>query len=386
MNIRKILLLVLAICVCITGCSYRKGTSGPEGLDRPDTGTQEQPSMAPAAGPTAEPSPEPTEEPTAEPVQEYEEYTGQIPHIFIHCLIAYPEYKRSDGLMVYDNECINVTEFKRLLEELYRNGYSLINIHDAYYLDEQGNYHVSESVRVPAGRKPLIFSADDVVYDVKKRGNGMVDFLTLDEDNNIMSGTFQKDGTARYSDDNEFIPILERFIEGHPDFSSDGARMTLCMTGFTGVFGYRTDRHYKGDRDGEIKKARAVADRLKELGYNFASHTYGHYDMTKLSIDRLEQELASFQDEVVPVIGPVDILVYPYGKLIMPDDGRYNSMMNYGFRVFCSVSHFFYLRDYEDGKSIYMTRVAIDGYSLRNYKTVLAPLLDTDKVIDKENR
>lgn len=314
---------------------------------------------------------------------EYEEYSGEIPHIFIHTLIAYPELKDKNGLMRYDSDCINVQEFKNLLEELYKNGYSLININDTYYEDSEGKMKLAESVQVPQGRKPLIFSVDDVVYDVKKRGNGMVDFLTVNEENQIVSGTYQKDGTVVYSDDNEFVPILEKFIERNPDFSSNGARMTLCMTGFTGVFGYRTDANYDGDREAEIVKAKRVVKRLKELGYNFASHSYGHYDVTKHTFKSLKKDLQRFRDEVEPIIGETKIFVYPYGKLVKPEEDKYDLLLDYGFRVFCSVSNFFYQREYEEGHSIYMTRIAIDGYSLRNYKTVLSPVINVDKVIDR---
>ena len=100
----------------------------------------------------------------------------------------------------------------------------------------------------------------------------------------------------------------------------------------------------------------------------------------------MKKDLESFKNEVVPIIGETEFFVYPYGKIVYPGDERYDLMQDYGFRVFCSVSNFFYERDYEEGHSIYMTRVAVDGYSLRNYKTVLAPLFDTDIVIDSANR
>lgn len=313
----------------------------------------------------------------------YYDYVGEVPHIFMHALIAYPELKDKSGLMRYDNDCITVKEFKRLLEQLYQNGYSLVDINKTFYQDENGNMKLADSISVPEGRKPIVFSVDDVVYDVKKRGNGMVDLLALDKDNNIVAGTYKRDGTIEYSSDNEFVPILEEFVKKHPDFSSHGAKFTLCMTGFTGVFGYRTDRNYEGDRDAEIEKATAVANRLKELGYTFASHSYGHYDVTKLTFKALVKDLEHFRDEVEPIIGDVSVFVYPYGKLIKPEEKKYRLLLDYGYKVFCSVSNFFYERDYEDGKSIYMTRVAIDGYSLRHYKSVLAPVIDVTKVIDR---
>ncbi len=321
------------------------------------------------------------------PEIEYEEYTGDIPHIFLHCLIAYPELKDGSGKMRYDMDCINVTEFKNMLNELYDNGYCLVDIYDTYNVSESGELTLAKSVSVPIGKKPFILSVDDVVYDVDKRGNGMVDFLDIDEDGNIVACTYLEDGSIDKSYDNEIFPILETFIAEHPDFSANGSRVTLCMTGFTGVFGYRTDADYTGeDKEDNIKKATEIANRFKELGYTFASHSYGHYDHTNYSVGGLTKDLQSFQDEVVPIIGEVGVYVYPYGKLIKPEDARYKVMQDYGFQIFCSVSHTFFRREYDSKDTLYMTRVAVDGYSLRNYKEVLSPLFDTEKVIDYENR
>ena len=83
---------------------------------------EQSPEPTPTPTPTPEPTPEPTPTPDPEPQIEYELYTGQVPHIFTHCLIAYPELKNGSGKMRYDTDCINVTEFKNLLNELYANG------------------------------------------------------------------------------------------------------------------------------------------------------------------------------------------------------------------------------------------------------------------------
>ena len=343
---------------------------------------------APTPSPSPSPEPAPTSSQEPQPARlEYELYQGQVPHIFTHCLIAYPELKDGSGKMRYDSDCINVTEFRNLLRELYANGYSLVDLYDIYERDENGNLRMKEAVEVPVGRKPLVMSIDDVVYDYDKRGNGMVDLLALDEQGNLVSGTWLEDGSIDWSYDREVFPILEQFIQQHPDFSSHGARVTLAMTGFAGVFGYRTEVGDRpGDRQAEIEKATAVADRLKELGYSFASHSYGHYNHEKHSEASLRRDLQAFQDEVVPIIGEVSAYIYPYGKPLIPGDARYTAMQEYGFDLFCSVAHFFFSRNYDSGDTLYMTRVAIDGYSLRNYHEVLAPLFDTEKVIDHANR
>ncbi|MEG1460463.1 MAG: hypothetical protein RSC51_03670 [Oscillospiraceae bacterium] len=363
---KKLIPLILAFSLIFAGCAAApKSTAAPS------------PALSPEVTATNAPSPTPLS---------YENYSGEIPHIFIHCLIAYPEIKGANGLMPYDSECIDVAEFKNLLRELYANNYCLIDLHDCFSFDEAGKITMVNTVSVPKGKKPFVLSCDDVVYDVKKRGYGMADFLALDENKNFVTGTYQSDGSLSYSNDSEFIPILESFIAEHPDFSANGSRMTLCMTGFTGLFGYRSDRHNTLDRDAQIQKAREIADRLKELGYTFASHSYGHSSFPDMSIEALREDLQSFRDEVEPIIGKVNVLVYPFGLLIPPADPKYQLMEDYGFNVFCSVAHFFLTRDYETNNTIYMTRVAIDGYSLRNYGSILAPLFDVNKVIDLENR
>lgn len=376
---------LLLTLLLLAGCAGGGGASRQTPAPTPEAAASPEPTPEPTPTPASTPTPEPTPEP--EPEIEYELYEGQVPHIFTHCLIAYPEIKNGAGKMNYDTDCINVTEFKNLLRELYDNGYSLVDIHDVYERDGEGKLRFKEAVEVPVGRKPLIFSIDDVVYDYDKRGGGMVDLLALDEDNNLVSGTYLPDGSIDWSYDREVFPILETFIAEHPDFSSHGARLTLCMTGFAGVFGYRTEVGDRpGDREAEMEKAKAVADRLKELGYTFASHSYGHFNHEKHSEASLRRDLQAFRDEVVPIIGEVSVYVYPYGKLLLPGDSRYIAMQEYGFDLFCSVSHFFYSRNYDSGDTLYMTRVAIDGYSLREYHEVLAPLFDTNKVIDLPNR
>lgn len=383
---KRLIPLLLALLV-LGGCSAPQAAVSAAPTAAPAASAVPAPTLSPTPSPTPEPTSTPVPTPPPAPEIEYELYEGQVPHIFIHSLIAYPERKDSAGYMRYDYECINVTEFKNLLNELYAGGYSLVDIYDIYQQDENGVLTMKEAVEVPVGRKPVVLSIDDVVYDYKKRGNGMVDLLTLDDQGNLVSGTYLADGTLEYSYEREAFPVLETFLADHPDFSSHGGRMTLCMTGFAGVFGFRTEvGDFAGDRQGEIEQATAVADRLKELGYSFASHSYGHGNLTQYSEALLRSDLQKFQDQVVPIIGDVGVFVYPYGKPITPGDPRYTAMQEYGFDLFCSVAHFFYSRNYDSGDTLYMTRVAVDGYSLREYAAVLAPLFDVDRVIDHENR
>ena len=76
----------------------------------------------------------------------------------------------------------------------------------------------------------------------------------------------------------DLVPLLNDFIEEHPDFSYRGARAILAFTGYEGILGYRTAFSYaeNPDYEAEREKAAAVAQALREQGWEMASHSWGH--------------------------------------------------------------------------------------------------------------
>ena len=42
----------------------------------------------------------------------------------------------------------------------------------------------------------------------------------------------------------DLVPLLDEFIEEHPDFSYRGAKAVLAFTGYNGILGYRTAASY----------------------------------------------------------------------------------------------------------------------------------------------
>ena len=88
------------------------------------------------------------------------------------------------------------------------------------------------------------------------------------------------------------VPLIDRFVEKHPDFSYRGARGIVALTGYNGILGYRTDISYEtrpADLDDnkvewlnahpdfslekEREEAKKVAEAMKKEGWLFASHT-----------------------------------------------------------------------------------------------------------------
>ena len=236
---------------------------------------------------------------------------------------------------------------------------------------------------MPRGKTPFVFSVDDVTYDSRKMHTGMVDKLIVGDDGRVCTYTQHSDGTEIISYENEAFPILDEFVRQHPDFTFHGARGTLCNTGFDGVFGYRTQDNPKEEVDSayEIEQAKLVAQALKDEGWTFASHSYGHAQMNQQDLSYIKTDTDNWIEEVTPIIGDTKIMVWPYGASIREGDAH-EYIYNSGFRLFCGVGVNPYVAYEPDGYGIFMDRKALDGYSLRNRRDRYMYLFDTEEVWD----
>lgn len=322
------------------------------------------------------------------------EYTSEIHHLFTHCLLAYPNIafsKTNDMSKYYANDCITPYEFQKILEQLYKNNYVLVDINSTFTTKNGCGY--KQKTKVPCGKKALVFSFDDVVYDQKKISKGMVDKIVIDN-NKIATSTFQN-GKEEISTTNEFIPILENFIKKHPDFSPFNAKGTICLTGYDGILGYRTSSKNTINRQEEIKKAKQVVNKLKKDGWNFACHSFGHYHMKKISDKKFEQELKLWKDEVEPIVGKTQIYVYPYGEWQITENGqicqKHKLLQQFGFSLFCGVGMqpFYSYLPFDKNiseKVLFMDRICIDGYTICNQQKKLAPYFDANLVKDPQRK
>lgn len=308
--------------------------------------------------------------------------SGAVAHFFTHALIAHPEiaFDSANAMSVhYDRDCITPSEFKAVLSSLYERGYVLVDIAKTYTSSGSAR---RRDFSFPAGKKPLVLSFDDINYYVKKMNLGMNDRLDVDERGRFFTYTEKADEKISY--DNEVVTVLENFIAAHPDFSFDGARGVLCLTGFDGVLGYRTNRD-SPTRASELGRAKRVIAALKAQGWKFACHSYGHYHMKKLSARRFMLDTDRWLGEVSPLVGDTDIYVYPYGEWEISDGERMSAKHAYlkekGFRLFCGVG----AKDYftlHCGDNLFMDRKPLDGYSLRARANEYAPYFDAAAVYD----
>lgn len=328
---------------------------------------------------------------------EWEDVT-KISHVFFHSLIA-DTSKAFDGdykAGAYNTVMTTVDEFNKIMEQMYERGYVLVRIHDMadFVTEEDGSVKFTKGkIMLPEGKIPFILSQDDVNYYDYMTGDGYANRLVIGEDGMVTTEMDLEDGTTQQGS-YDVVPLLEDFIKEHPDFSYRGARGILAITGYEGVFGYRTSRRSYADSptlEEETKKAIEVAERLKEMGWELASHGWGHRYMGQIPYNNFVWDIDMWEAEVKPILGDTDIYIYPYGNDVgdwRPYKGdRYEYLKSKGFVYFCNVDaagpYWVQISD----EYLRQGRINLDG--MRMYEAIsggknrVEPFFDVEDVFDK---
>lgn len=312
-------------------------------------------------------------------------YEEPVRHIFFHSLIVDTSLAFDGDYMEngYNYWMTTVNEFKAMLDELYANNFILIDIHELAYeeVDENGNVKLKANAPlVPAGKKPLVLSVDDVNYYEYMEHDGFARKLLIDENGDVKNLYIAEDGTESIGD-YDVAPILDAFVKEHPDFSFKGAKGILALTGYEGALGYDTHLTDSPTLEQDIADATAVANRLKETGWLFAIHGYGHRDAKKITYSHLVNDTNRWLSDVGSIVGETDIYIYPYGSEIDYPSNKLTYFESIGLRYFCGV----WSKPFVSVKSTYVrqTRCNLDGYNMITRPNSLADLFDVSKVLDK---
>ena len=273
----------------------------------------------------------------------------EVTHIFFHSLImdnqkAFDgDYKTAD----YNQVMTTADEFIKIMEAMYEKGYVLVRLRDLAYesTDENGNpVMVAGNIMLPEGKKAFVLSQDDVNYYDYMKGDGYASRIMIGEDGKPTCEMLMEDGSVS-TGDYDLVPILEKFIAEHPGFSYKGARAVLALTGYEGILGYRTAPGYADSPtyEQDCADAAKVAGALRDQGWELASHSWGHPDLGKVSYERFKTDSDKWKNEVEPLIGPTDIMIYPFGGDVgdwhpyAESNERYQYLYAQGFRYFCNV-------------------------------------------------
>lgn len=312
-------------------------------------------------------------------------YDQPIRHIFFHSLIVDTSLAFDGDYMEngYNYWMTTVDEFHAILDELYANQYILIDIHELYeeQTDEEGNVTLAAvQPLVPEGKIPLVLSVDDVSYYDYMKNDGFPRKLLLDENGDVKNLYIDQNGQESIGD-YDVMPILDSFVREHPDFSLRGAKGIIAATGYEGTLGYRINDLESPTLEEDREAVRAVADRLKETGWLFASHGYGHRHTGQISYNSLVEDTTRWKDEIAPYVGDTDIYVYPYGEEIDYPSQKLTYLQSEGFRMFCGVwaaKPFVLVRD----AYARQTRCNLDGFTMKAYPERVSDLIDASKVLD----
>jgi hypothetical protein len=264
-------------------------------------------------------------------------------------------------------------------------GYVLVHIDEFYEVIHVGGVKKvsAKKLLVPEGKKPMVISIDDLCYYELLRDNGFAHKLVIDENREIAEWTAGAGG-GELSYDLDIITIIEGFIRRHPDFSVRGARGIIALTGYEGVLGYQTQNLDAPGYSKEAQEAVAVVNRLKELGWRFASHSWGHLNMPNVPISWFTYDLKLWDRQVRPIMGDTDLYVYPFGAGVEDQEDKHKILRAHNFNLFFGVGRGF--GHSECGEYIYLDRRNIDGFYFRVFRNRQDKLFDFDKVIDKEYR
>lgn len=283
---------------------------------------------------------------------------NKIPNLSVEMLIADPQRAYTDKKYAnsFTKKFLTIDEFTAILDKLYANGYVLVSMSDVFTQKQLdgGSIYNTNTIFLPADKKPFILTQTNVNYhtyltdsDGDKLpdggGRGFASKLIIDENGQLKNEYIDASGQMHVGN-YDMIPILNDFIAQHPDFSYRGARAVIALTGYDGLFGYRTnseaERHFGTIAYEEmIEQARTVGKALVDQGYELACYTFENTAYGNFKLAEVEADLSGWISEVSHILPNVNIFVYAQNSDIAKagafyNDQRFTALSNAGFSMF----------------------------------------------------
>lgn len=305
-------------------------------------------------------------------------YNEEIPHFSVKSLIVDPAlaFDGDDMSYYYNNWMLTADEFKKILQSLYEKNYILIDIRETIVEIENEDGTISFAVNmpeVPKGKKPIILSFTEANYYGHTDGNGFSDKMVLDENGNVQNSYTNADGETVIGA-YDVVPIVDAFIEEHPDFSLRSAKGIVSLTGYEGAFGYGLETG-----SSTIKE---IAERLKADGWQIACQGYENSSLENdLTYDEMVADIEAWDEKIGSLVGETDILIYPYGESVSAGTLKMEYLLEHGFQYLLGLwntAEFIEVKpDY-----VYQTRRNLDGYDLYFWKEYFTDFFNTDEILD----
>ena len=332
-----------------------------------------------------------------------------IPNLSFHVLMAdasracNKNVSGADMAGLYNKNFVSVEEFSRILNQLYSSNYVLVDFDSFVYKatgvdgnDEFG----AKSIYLPQGKKPVMITETMVNYfeymvDPDKdgtldgTGHGFANKLVLDENGDIKAAYVDANGQSLVGN-YDLVPVLESFIQEHPDFVYQGARAILAVSGTEGVFGYRTNTSYvsrfgQAFYDNEVIEAKKVVAALREKGYTIASYTYSNQAYRSMTTLQIQAEVTNWTNQITPVLGEVDTMVFARASDIESYSGTtFDVLYKSGIRYFLNSGSS--PRVDINKTFVRQTRLMVTGETLAWYSSQFTSYFDSNVVLDVATR
>ncbi len=331
---------------------------------------------------------------------------NEIVNLTFQMLIADPQRAFNDDLFSYSftRNFLTTAEFSRILDELYSNGYILISPYDFIEKTESqaGTTYRTKTVYLPEGKKPLILTQTNVNYHTyltdgdgdklpDKGGCGFASKLILDANGQLTCEYVDGQGQT-HTGPYDMVPILNEFVAQHPDFSYRGAKAIIALTGYDGLFGYRTNIGAKSTfgADGyeqEIQMAGQIAQALRDDGYTLGCYTYENESYETFTATQIKADINGWVNEVIPILGDVDIFVFAQNgdiaKAGVPYSGdKYNILHDIGFGIFLGFNKDGAGWVMESPDYIRQGRLTLSPNTIKHYSVWFEDIIDTDDILD----
>jgi len=329
-----------------------------------------------------------------------------IINLSFHMLVADPEraYNHPDWGSAMLRNYITTNEFRNILQRLYENDYILVSLDDfvTASTNEAGMVtYAYKELYLPKGKKPLMLTQTNVNYNTylvdsdgdlvaDRNGVGIASRLVVGPNGNVTCEMVQSDGTT-VTGPYDLIPILDEFVAKNPDFSYGGAKAVIALTGYNGLFGYRTDtegRSYFGEETYEknVAAVKAVAEALRNSGYDLGYYTYANSAYGRFNLSMIQAEMNSWNSEVVPILGNLDIMVFAQesdiSSSVMLGDEKYNYLKSCGFNYFLGFgvdgSSYTFIAD----EYVRQARLMVTGNYLTYNSSYFNNIFDTEDVLE----
>ena len=329
-----------------------------------------------------------------------------IINLSLQTLIADPQRAFSHetyGAQIKRN-FITVDEFQRVLERLYQNDFVLVRINDFIETKTGDNGAVSliyQPLLLPEGKKPIILTQTNVTYNLylvdsdedliaDKGGVGVASKLVLDNGGKVTCEMVNADGTIT-TGAYDLVPILDAFVDAHPDFSYRGSKAILALTGYNGLFGYRTNaaaREQLGEAQyaQDVSAIQSIAKVLTDSGYDLACYTYGNNAYGNYSLTQIQAEMTQWNDEVTPILGAINTMVFAQNSDInsgmLYSGEKFDYLKSIGFNFFVGYSAdgdpFTFVSD----NYVRQGRLHLTEENLQNNSSLFAPLFSMEGLLD----